>query len=742
MNLLVGLNKEQIEAVTSNNKHILVIAGAGSGKTRVLVSRLVYLMDEMQVSPRNILAVTFTNKASKEMKERVDALCQISPQRMWIGTFHAICLRILRMQFNEAGLKKNFVIYDQTDSINLLKRCLTELSLLDDDKKYTPQGMSTIIGDAKNRLLTPGDLTSQASSEWEENVAKVYTKYQRFLVDNNALDFDDILYNTVCLFEKHPEILDYYQNKFCHILVDEYQDTNHCQYRLIKLIAGNENNLFVVGDPDQSIYGWRGADINNILDFEKDYPDNQVIKLIQNYRSTQNILDVANSVIVNNLNRKEKDLIATCSKGEKVHFCLVPSDRDEADQVIRTIVQMTQKEYCYKDCAILYRTHSQSRSFEELCIRYGISYRIFGGLRFYDRKEVKDTLAYLRILANPDDGEALNRIYNVPRRGIGITTWSKLEDIALQQGKSIYMLLERPDILDTINLSTKNKLRALRQLFDRLQIIIAEQNVSITGLLEKLWQESGYLESLKKEEDGEERLANLEQLFDVAADFEKRYEEEAQMMLDDDETPDPPLLAFLSQLSLATDMDNEKKDNNYLTMMTLHAAKGLEFPIVFICGMEEGIFPHKRAILSDQRNEMEEERRLCYVGITRAKERLYLLAAQRRMLWGSPVYSRQSRFLEEIPEELLELSGTKSIKAQKQISDICNNVFVRTIKKDVPSTKVPQLINLGDRVLHAKFGQGVVVGISGTEEDLQVKVAFPEKGIKDLLWKYAPIKKI
>ena len=732
-NILENLNQKQLEAVTASERALLVIAGAGSGKTRVLVTRVAYLITEKNNRPWEIFAVTFTNKAAKEMKERLENITGLDTNRMWIGTFHALAMRILRREFQSTAYSNNFLIYDTADSRSLIKKCIAHFAL--DDKKYSPQLVLSKISDAKNKLITPSDLADYAASEWERNIVKLYTEYQKRLKENNSLDFDDLLFELVKLFEKHPEVLQKYQAQFKHILVDEYQDTNHAQYRIIKLLAGAEGNIFVVGDPDQSIYGWRGADIRNILDFEKDYPNAQTISLTHNYRSTQNILDAANEVIANNLDRKEKELYTDCGSGEKIVFYLAENDKDEAHYVIKSFSYLMDEGYSLGDCAILYRTHAQSRLFEEECIRYAIKYRIYGGMRFYDRMEIKNSLAYLRVVANPMDTESLNRIYNEPKRGIGKTTWDRISNISLQKGKNTFDILTDSLLEDVLGKAARERLKDLYKLVRSFQEFY-RQGAQISELLQKIWQDSGYFAALSNEEDGQERLENLEQLYDVASDFDKQFEE----IKEEDEDA---LIAFLGQLSLVTDMDSEEEENNRLTLMTLHAAKGLEFAVIFIAGMEEDVFPHKQAKLTLDDKEMEEERRLCYVGMTRAKERLILTAACKRSLWGQFNYNKTSRFIDEIPDKLINACGIK-ITNRNQDHTYSTNVFIAPIRKESkPMPKLsPSLVSIGDKVEHSKFGIGVIVATAGENDDMEVSVAFPNIGIKRLIWRYAAMKKI
>ena len=758
MEFLNGLNKEQLATVTAGEGPMLIIAGAGSGKTRVLVSRCAYLINEKCIYPSNILAVTFTNKAAREMRERLTQTTGFNVDRMWLGTFHSVCVRILRRESEALNFGRNFVIYDDHDSESLLKKIAAQMEL--DEKKFAPRILSGVISKAKNSLHDAAYLSRVAGNEWERQTAAVYSRYQRLLRENNALDFDDLITETVLLFQENPQALQQYRERFKYIFVDEYQDINHTQYMLVKLLAGDNGNVCVVGDPDQSIYGWRGADMSNILGFEKDFPDCAVFSLTQNYRSTQNILSAANSVIANNLERKPKELWSDKGAGDRITLHTVENDRDEAYYVLSKINELMLAGYNYSDCVILYRTNSQTRAFEDACIKNRVPYRIIGSMKFYERKEVKDSLAYLKIIANPADGVSLGRVYNEPKRGIGKASWEKLEEFAMTRGCCLYDALASLDESSDspISRAAVLKLKHLYKMLERLRAFAGVgittqsygENVSLEQLLRKIWEETGYLEMLKLDPDGEQRLENLNELCNLAADFDRQF---AQGELDEEETP---LSAFLARIALATDLDDWSADENYLTLMTLHAAKGLEFPIVFIVAMEENIFPHSRAQADD--DELEEERRLCYVGMTRAEEKLFLLRALRRLSWGRIVNNPLSRFLREIPKELLKETGAPVRNAGFESSFAGNyggganaaglknngrlNLFTGKPEADVakkPAATEP--VQLGDRVVHAKFGLGVVVSASGEGDTLQVGIAFPDQGIKQLLWRYAPVKK-
>ena len=747
MDILEGLNDQQRAAVVSQAQHLLVIAGAGSGKTRVLVSRAAWLIAQGEADPYGLMAVTFTNKAANEMKERLEEMTGLRSRWMWIGTFHALCSRLLRMEGDAFGLGRDFVIYDDADSRSVLKHVLAELHL-QDEKSYQPSAVAAAISAAKNKLISSADYPAHApADDWHENIARIYRRYQTRLKENHALDFDDLLTHTVWYLQRCPEVLARYRARFRHILVDEYQDTNHCQYRLIRLLAGEDGHIFAVGDPDQSIYRWRGADISNILDFNRDYPDCVELRLTQNYRSTQNILDAANALISHNRARKPKDLFTDAGAGEKIICYQAGSDREEAAFAVRNVMRLVDEGYSLADCAVLYRTHGQSRLLEDECIRFKIPYRVYGGMKFYERKEVKDTLAYLRVLANPHDSEALRRIYNEPRRGIGKTTWEKLEEAAAGRQGSLWSTLAAVDQLE-VTAAAKGKLRALYHLLEGLRAFAAEA-IAVADIIREVWERTGYAAAIAAAEDAESRLEILEQLVDTAGDFDLMYLDPALAAEAGEEAyEERPLLAFLSQVSLATDLDTAGSEQSCLSLMTLHAAKGLEFPVVFMVGMEEGVFPHKRVVFSPDESELEEERRLCYVGMTRARERLFLTACDHRQYWGKYETNKPSRFLEELPAENIIRSGSTPRRVETAPaahgSRLTGNLFVprAPVAAFTTEKKEPALIRVGDKLRHGKFGDGVAVAVSGSGDDMQVTVAFPAYGVKKLLWKYAPMKKI
>ncbi|MDQ2046972.1 DNA helicase PcrA [Enterococcus faecium] len=737
--LLNGMNPRQKEAVLHTDGPLLLMAGAGSGKTRVLTHRIAYLIEEKEVNPWNILAITFTNKAAKEMKERVNAILASGGEDVWVSTFHSMCVRILRRDVDFIGYNRNFTIIDSSEQLTLMKRILKELNI--DPKKYDPRSILGTISQAKNSLQTPQDFAKMQGSYYEEIAAKCYAAYQKELQYNQCMDFDDLIMNTIRLFEEHPDSLTYYQNKFHYIHVDEYQDTNHAQYTLVNLLAGRFRNLCVVGDADQSIYGWRGADMQNILDFEKDYPDAAVILLEQNYRSTKNILSAANQVIENNSNRKPKNLWTENKEGNKITYYRADNERDET----RFIVDRMQEEIRsnhrnYGDFAILYRTNAQSRVMEETLLKANIPYKMVGGHKFYDRKEIKDILAYLNVLANPQDSISFERIVNSPKRGIGPGSIEKLRSFA---SLNEWPLLEAAQNVDLANIGGKagQQLGAFGEMIQEVTQMIPY--LTVTELTKEVLDRSGYLEDLKIQNtlEAQARIENLEEFLTVTQEFDKQFEQQNE---EDADAPEEKLTVFLNDLALVSDIDNLEEDASQVTLMTLHAAKGLEFPVVFLIGLEEGVFPLSRALMEE--SELEEERRLAYVGITRAEEALYLTNAFSRTLYGRTQYNRPSRFVEEIDQELLEIEGMRPTPKKTP-------VFA---KKTAYSYKQPETAVVpsksatggennswkpGDKVKHKKWGLGTVVRVSGTSKDLELDVAFPSQGVKRLLAAFAPIEK-
>ncbi|HAZ1173020.1 TPA: DNA helicase PcrA [Enterococcus faecium] len=738
--LLNGMNPRQKEAVLHTDGPLLLMAGAGSGKTRVLTHRIAYLIEEKEVNPWNILAITFTNKAAKEMKERVNAILASGGEDVWVSTFHSMCVRILRRDVDFIGYNRNFTIIDSSEQLTLMKRILKELNI--DPKKYDPRSILGTISQAKNSLQTPQDFAKMQGSYYEEIAAKCYAAYQKELQYNQCMDFDDLIMNTIRLFEEHPDSLTYYQNKFHYIHVDEYQDTNHAQYTLVNLLAGRFRNLCVVGDADQSIYGWRGADMQNILDFEKDYPDAAVILLEQNYRSTKNILSAANQVIENNSNRKPKNLWTENKEGNKITYYRADNERDET----RFIVDRMQEEIRsnhrnYGDFAILYRTNAQSRVMEETLLKANIPYKMVGGHKFYDRKEIKDILAYLNVLVNPQDSISFERIVNSPKRGIGPGSIEKLRSFASLHE---WPLLEAAQNVDLANIGGKagQQLGAFGEMIQEVTQMIPY--LTVTELTKEVLDRSGYLEDLKIQNtlEAQARIENLEEFLTVTQEFDKQFEQQNE---EDADAPEEKLTVFLNDLALVSDIDNLEEDASQVTLMTLHAAKGLEFPVVFLIGLEEGVFPLSRALMEE--SELEEERRLAYVGITRAEEALYLTNAFSRTLYGRTQYNRPSRFVEEIDQELLEIEGMRPTPKKTP-------VFA---KKTAYSYKQPETAVVpsksatgggennswkpGDKVKHKKWGLGTVVRVSGTSKDLELDVAFPSQGVKRLLAAFAPIEK-
>lgn len=746
MDIFTGLNPAQQAAVKHTDGPLLIMAGAGSGKTKVLTCKVANLLAN-GVAPYNILAITFTNKAAAEMRERVDRMIGEQAKNIWLSTFHSFCARFLRWEIEATGkYKKNFVIYDSGDSQVVIKSCLKELNL--DEKQYTPGSVQAVISNAKNMLQGPAMFARDADTFFKQKLAEVYKMYQQKLVLNNALDFDDLLMLSVVVLEEHEDIRQKYQARFKYILVDEYQDTNGAQYQLTKILAARHHNLCVVGDADQSIYGWRGADIRNIMDFESDYPEAKTVKLEQNYRSTQNILAAANAVIENNRNRKAKELWTENVVGEKITSYQASDERDEAQFVATTVMkQKTIFNASYGDVAILYRTNAQSRALEEGFMRAGIPYTMVGGLKFYDRKEIKDILAYLRVIFNPADTVSLMRIINVPKRGLGDTTIGKLNEFAMENNMTLFDVVSNPSLVPGLSARVRRPLELFAELIFKLMAY--QDNLSVRDIADHVMNESGYvaeLESSKKPED-EARIENLREFLSVAKDFEKG-----------DEVPN--LENFLSHLALVSDIDNAELEDEKVTFMTLHSAKGLEFPIVFMTGMEEGLFPHSRTLMNE--DELEEERRTCYVGITRAERKLYMTYARNRMIFGRTVSYPQSRFLLEIPDEYMERLivrqnaygfANSSVVQQRGYGSafrpsIQQNAGTNNFKPaaaGVAGTAIQPDLNVkwqvGDKAQHGKWGIGTVVSVRGQGEEIELKIAFPGQGIKGLMQKYAPIAK-
>ncbi|PLS17009.1 DNA helicase PcrA [Bacillus sp. M6-12] len=737
--LLAGLNDRQQEAVKCTDGPLLIMAGAGSGKTRVLTHRIAYLMVEKQVAPWNILAITFTNKAAREMKERIRGILGGAAEDIWVSTFHSMCVRILRRDIDRIGYNRNFSILDTTDQQSVIKQILKDKNI--DPKKFDYRAILGSISSAKNELITPEEYSKNAGGYYDQVASDVYTEYQKRLRKNQALDFDDLIMMTIHLFQRVPEVLEYYQRKFQYIHVDEYQDTNRAQYMLVKQMASRFKNLCVVGDSDQSIYGWRGADIANILSFEKDYPSANMIFLEQNYRSTKRILQAANKVIENNSNRKPKNLWTENAEGNKIFYLRADSEQGEAQFVAGKILELVrQGDKKFSDIAILYRTNAQSRVMEEVLLKSNIQYSIVGGIKFYDRKEIKDVLAYLRLIANPDDDISLRRVINVPKRGIGATSLDKIADFAMMNDLSIYQALQE---IEQIGVSPKIT-KAAREFRDLIAGYTQMQEyLSVTELVEEVLQKSGYREMLEAEKslESQSRLENLDEFLSVTKNFEEK---------NDDKT----LVAFLTDLALVADIDqldsNDTASQDTITLMTLHSAKGLEFPVVFLMGMEEGVFPHSRSLIDE--GEMEEERRLAYVGITRAEKELYITNAQMRTLFGRTNMNPVSRFIAEIPEDLLEdlmpkksaPSFMSSSRPAAQQSGLRRAGAAVGRPVNAPSSTGGDEIGwkVGDKASHKKWGIGTVVSVKGEGEGKELDIAFPSPtGIKRLLAKFAPITK-
>jgi len=714
MDFLKDLNLQQRKAVTHPAGPLLVLSGAGSGKTRVLTYRIAYLIKNLGIKPKNIIAITFTNKAAQEMKERIQQLLP-NVNDLLVSTFHSACVRFLRVDIDKLGYSGNFIIFDTQDAQALVKECLQTLNI--DDKKFSPAAVLNYIGRAKDRLLEPSKCLDNAKDIREKTMATVYELYQKRLKEHNALDFDDIIMKTVELFKKFPDVLSYYQNRFLHILVDEYQDTNLAQYELVRLMAAKHRNLCVVGDDDQSIYGFRGADIRNILEFEEDFPDSTVIRLEQNYRSTKTILNAANDVIANNFARKEKRLWTENEEGEKINLVTLEDERQEALFIAQEINNRIFRDNLdYKDFAVLYRTNAQSRVLEEAMVKMRIPYRIIGGLRFYQRKEIKDILAYLRVIANPSDDISLLRIINVPKRGIGDATINSLKAAAEEGNQSIFQVIMAVASLP-FSPTTQSKLQKFLQMTQDFRRIA--NTIPISDLINYILEQTGYMEKLLSENTVEatNRSENLKELIGAAIEFEQKM-------------PNGTLEDFLAELALVSDVDNLDENSNAIVLMTLHNAKGLEFPVVFMAGMDEGIFPHSLSLFDE--NQLEEERRLCYVGITRAQKKLYMTRAWRRNLYGNISYYMASRFLNEISQEyVIETSY-----------GIANNTASKESETEAFKRPIITSIAPGDRVRHIKWGEGIVLDVDGIDEDAQVSINFTSVGKKHLILKYAPIVKI
>lgn len=735
MKYLENLNDKQREAAMYTEGALLILAGAGSGKTSTMTRRIAYLVDEKGVSPYNILAVTFTNKAAREMEERVEEILG-SNSRMWIMTFHAACLRMLRMDGDRLGYTNSFAVYDPVDQKSIVKNLLKEYEI--DEKKFTPNSILSNISKAKEQEIGPREFEENAGDFRDETVAKVYRGYERILSRNNAMDFDDLILNAVRLLKENPDVLEKYQERFRYIMVDEYQDTNQLQYKLISLLAKKYGNICVVGDDDQCIYQWRGADIRNILNFEKEFPKAKVVKLEQNYRSTANILEAAHSVISNNKQRKRKKLWTDASQGEKIQYHRLESDYREAGYIAQEIGYMVQQGENYRDFAILYRTNAQSRNFEDSLAQRRIPYRVIGGLRYYDRMEIKDMIAYMRLVANPMDDIAFDRVVNSPKRGIGKATMDKIKSVANYCEKSIFQYVESEAIADTLSG------KASRGMNEFLEIIREyseeKENLRVSDIYEGLLIKSGYLKALEDQRTAEAdgRIENLMEFKSVIYEFENR---DSKLELDE----------FLEKLALLSDVDNHDSEANAVTLMTMHSAKGLEFPYVFMPGMEDGLFPSWRS--RDSISQMEEERRLCYVGMTRAKRRLWMTSAESRLLYGKVNATRESEFMREINPKLLAGDGvykSGSVGAKTGSTRYLDGrydpisgdyQFQNHIKAKSEMKKKlvhDEHFEVGDRVIHGKFGEGVVLEVTPKI----IMVEFVGNGVKKLAVGIAPIKKM
>lgn len=739
--LLEGLNQQQQEAVTHSGAPLLVVAGAGSGKTRVLTRRIAYLMAVRGVAPYEILAITFTNKAAGEMKERVAELVGPVARSMWVSTFHSACVRMLRQEASRLGYGNSFSIYDQADSLRLITIVSKELNL--DIKRYPPRQFQSMISNAKNELLGPSQYLAATQNQFEQVVAEVYTVYQRRLQQANAMDFDDLILKTVEAMQRFPESKARFRSRFRHVLVDEYQDTNHAQYQLIRELVGSPDEtmpvaeLCVVGDADQSIYGFRGATIRNILQFELDYPKARIVLLEQNYRSTQNILNAANAVITQNESRKEKNLWSQAGAGSELVGYVAQSEHDEAEFIkdeIRTLQNAGTSQP--GDTAIFYRTNAQSRVFEEVFMRATLPYKVVGGVRFYERKEVKDLLAYLRVVANPSDEVSLRRIINVPKRGIGDRALEYVDEFAQREYTSLWQGLLRANEIADIPTRAAGSIHEFLSMLEKLHVLV-EAKVRPSVIIEAVLEQSGLLTELKDSKDPQDevRVENLQELVAVSLEYEERPFESLR------EDEEISLAGFLEQVSLVADADEIPDGQDHggvVTLMTLHTAKGLEFPTVFLTGLEDGIFPHSRTL--GEKSEIEEERRLAYVGLTRAQQRLYLTRAESRSSWGAPNFNPPSRFLEEIPEDLIAWRNTSL--SPSRISTRRNFQAPPRPASATGKKSAPMELTVGERVVHDTFGMGSVISLSGEGDRAEATINFGTYGHKRLLLRYAPVEKL
>ena len=758
MSIYDTLNPPQREAVAQTEGPVLILAGAGSGKTRVLTHRIAYLMDEKGVNPWNILAITFTNKAAQEMRERVDKLVGFGSESIWVSTFHSACVRILRRHIDNLGYDTNFTIYDTDDQKSLMKDVCRKMNI--DTKIYKERSLLAQISHAKDELLTPDDMEMKAAGDYNmKKVASVYREYQAALRKNNALDFDDLIVKTVELFEKCGAVLEYYQERFKYIMVDEYQDTNTAQFKFISLLAQRYQNLCVVGDDDQSIYKFRGANIHNILNFEQYFPDAKVIKLEENYRSTQNILDAANAVIKNNVGRKAKALWTQQDAGDKIDCKDFDTAYDEAEYIAHSINSFVRKGvFSYGDSAVLYRTNAQSRLLEERFVRENIPYKIVGGVNFYARKEIKDLLCYLKTIDNAQDDLAVKRIINVPKRGIGATTIAKVQDYADENGMSFYAALRQAEEISTLSKATATKIRPFVTFIQMLRSKLPY--ISVEQLMDEIIEDTGYVAELDAEgtDEARARIENIDELISKIVAYEESVEQ-------------PTLSGFLEEVALIADIDNLEEDSDYVVLMTLHSAKGLEFPNVYLAGMEDGLFPSYMTITSDDPTEVEEERRLCYVGITRAREHLTLTSARMRMTRGETQYHKVSRFVKEIPKSLLNgMVREERPRKEEPIKDLGNvkqnfsrkpygggssapaggmpyyksfSLGQKKTQQFGGGTKLGRLTYAeGDRVRHVKFGEGLVKQIVSGGRDYEVTVDFDDFGTKKMFASFAKLQKL
>ena len=741
MSIYDTLNEQQREAVYHTDGPLLILAGAGSGKTRVLTHRIEYLIEEKGVNPWNILAITFTNKAAGEMRERVDNLVGFGSESIWVSTFHSTCVRILRRHIDRLGYDHNFTIYDADDQKTLMKDVCKLIDI--DTKVYKERNLLSAISSAKDELITPQEYELNAAGDYgKQKIAKVYMEYEKQLRANNALDFDDLLVKTVQLLQTQPDVLEYYQERFRYIMVDEYQDTNTVQFKFVSLLAGKYKNLCVVGDDDQSIYKFRGANIKNILNFEKEFHDARVIKLEQNYRSTSNILNAANAVISNNVGRKEKSLWTDNGEGEKIQFRQFDTAYDEADFIAEDIRKHVNDGAAYNEHAILYRTNAQSRLFEERFVAGNIPYKIVGGINFYARREIKDLLAYLKTIDNGKDDLAVRRIINVPKRGIGLTTINRVQESALEREIGFYEALKGLDLIPNIGRSAA-KLDSFVALIEYFKGVAGKE--SLSDLMKEIIEKTGYVEDLEADdkEDAQARIENIEELISKIAAYE-------ETCADQDEKP--TLSGFLEEVALVADIDSLDEEQDYVILMTLHSAKGLEFPHVYLAGMEDGLFPSYMTITSDDNEDLEEERRLCYVGITRAEKYLTVSCARRRMIRGETQYNKMSRFLKEIPAELMETGTTFAEETEMptqnayfQAKQVFKQKAFSTGKtaKQFTVTKEKGLdYTIGDRVKHMKFGEGLVTDITEGGRDYEVTVQFDAAGVKKMFASFARLQKV